>query len=502
MNIGDMYNTNYISYRDMYITMEPTKVDWLKQALASMNPWWRGSADTLEVDDLVPRVAFEDVLASVRGNLVTSLTGPRQVGKTTMLRQCIRALIEEDGVAPGNVLLLDLDTPYLTAGLDRPLNDMFEVYSSSVLGRDIAAGPERVYVFLDEVCGLPDWERVVKGWEDMQVPVKLVISDSSMTALGRGQAKALTGRISIHRLGPATLADWVRLSGADPPMADLRGSREGLVNALSRGDGAGAAEAISSAHSALYPLRNEIRAALDDYLVWGGYPGLVTLGARERAARLKDIVDLTLLRDVAGANDVREVSLLRDFTAVICRQTAGVLSLTNVARDMGRDRWILSRFLDHLVEAGVVQLSHQYTGPHRSSARKERKVHVASPGFANEMAVALDPVAVLGRGRAALLAESIASVHLMALEGGHLGTWGRPPRFWRQGGVEVDIVIEPGGVAVPIEVKYGRGEGAEKGVKAFMDKWDAPLGMVTHMGDLVLDPPVLQVPLWVLLMLC
>lgn len=487
---------------DVYITMESDKVDWLKQALASMNPWWRRNSTALEVEGLVPRSGFDDVLASVRGDLVTSLTGPRQVGKTTMLRQCIRALMEEDGVAPEHVLFLDLDTPYLTSGLDRPLNDLFEVYSSIVLGRDITAGPETVHVFLDEVCGLPDWERVIKGWQDAKAPVKLIISDSSMTALGRGQAKALTGRASIIRLGPVTLSDWMRLGGTQLPLADLRGAREALVASLSRMDGAGAADAIAAAHSALYPIRNEVRAALDDYLVWGGYPGLAELGTRERAARLKDIVDLTLLRDVAGANDVREVTLLRDFAAVICRQTAGILSLTNIAKDLGRDRWILSRFLDHLEEAGVVQISQQYTGPHRSSARKERKVHVATPGFANEMAVALDPSAVIGTERVTHLAESAMSVHSMNLEGGHLGIWGRAPRFWRYKKKEVDIVIEPGGVAVPIEVKYGKGEDAEKGVRAFMDEWDAPLGIVAHMGDMRLEPPVLHVPLWVLMMIC
>ncbi len=482
--------------------MESEKVDWLKQALTSMNPWWRGNSAALEVEGLVPRSGFDDALASVRGDLVTSLTGPRQVGKTTMLRQCILALVEEDGVDPRNVLYLDLDTPYLTAGLDRPLNDLFEVYSSSVLGRDISVGPETVYVFLDEVCGLPDWERVVKGWQDTRAPMKLTISDSSMTALGRGLAKALTGRASIIRLGAVTLADWVRLGGVEAPLADLLEAREALISALSRGDGLVAAEAISRAHTALYPIRNEVRAALDDYLVWGGYPGLVDLGTRERAARLRDIVDLTLLRDVAGANDVREVALLRDFAAVICRQTGGVLSITNIAKDMGRDRWILTRFLDHLVEAGVVLLSQQYTGPHRSSARKERKVHVAAPGFANELAVALDPSAVIGTERATHLAESAMSAHSMILEGGHLGIWGRAPRFWRRKPVEVDIVIEPGGVAVPIEVKYGRGEDAEKGVRAFMEEWKVPLGIITHMGDMRLEPPVLHVPLWVLMMMC
>ncbi len=487
---------------DIYITMDQEKVVWLRQALASMNPWWQAGADALDVARLVPREALADLLASVRGELVTSLIGPRQVGKTTLLRQCIHALIEDEGVDPRRILLVDLDMPYITTGLVRPLNDLLEVYSTSVLGRDVSAGPERVYVFLDEVCGLPDWEQVLKGWQDMHRPVKFVASDSSMTAMARGHGKSLTGRVAIERLGHATLADWVRLGGGAQEMPSLAHLRSGLVQGLGRGDAAGTVEVLREAHSTLYPWKVKIVAALEDYLVWGGYPGLVQLGPREREARMKDIVDLTMLRDVAGVNGVREVTLLRDFTSILCRQTAGILNLTNIAEELGRDRWVLSRFLDHLVEAGVVQLSHQYTGPLRASARKDRKVHVAAPGFANEMAAALHPRAVLDTGRAPLLAESVASAHLMSLEHGHLGPWGKAPRFWRRNGAEVDVIIEPEGTTVPIEVKYGKGRGGRSAIDAFMDRWEAPIGIVAHMGDIKLEPPVLEVPLWLLLMLC
>jgi predicted AAA+ superfamily ATPase len=500
--IRDVYTTTFINMSDIYITMDPNKVTWLRQAFSSMNPWWHGGADALDVARLVPREALADLLASVRGELVTSLIGPRQVGKTTLLRQCIRALIEDDGVDPRHILMIDLDTPYIVAGLERPLNDLLEVYSTSVLGRDVSEGPERVYVFLDEVCGLPDWERVLKGWQDMHRPVKFVASYSSMTAMARGHGRSLTGRVAIERLGHATLADWVRLGGGGQELPGLAHLRAGLVRGLGTGDAAATVEVLREAHSALYPWKVRIIASLEDYLVWGGYPGLVPLGPREREARMKDIVDLTMLRDVAGANDVREVTLLRDFTSLLCRQTAGILNLTNIASELGRDRWILSRFLDHLVEAGVVQLSHQYTGPFRASARKDRKVHVAAPGFANEMAAALHPRAVFDTGRASLLAESVASAHLTSLERGHLGPWGKAPRFWRERGAEVDVIVEPEGTTVPIEVKYGLGRRGRSAIRAFMDRWEAPIGIVAHMGELKLEPPVLEVPLWLLLMLC
>jgi len=41
-----------------------------------------------------------------------------------------------------------------------------------------------------------------------------------------------------------------------------------------------------------------------------------------------------------------------------------------------------------------------------------------------------------------------------------------------------------------------------RGVERFLEKWDAPLGVAAHMGEIDLEPPVLEVPLWLLLMLC
>ena len=41
-----------------------------------------------------------------------------------------------------------------------------------------------------------------------------------------------------------------------------------------------------------------------------------------------------------------------------------------------------------------------------------------------------------------------------------------------------------------------------RGVERFMEMWDAPLGMAAHMGEIDLEPPVLEVPLCLLHMLC
>jgi hypothetical protein len=484
--------------------MDASARERLRLVLQDMNPWWSTGKVPLAKEGIVPREEMDGLEVSLRNDLATSLIGPRQVGKTTMVHQCIRSLIEDQGVRPREVLFVDLDRPYLLTGLERHLNEILETYAQSVLGRDVTEGPEKVWVFLDEVCTLPDWERVLKGWVDRHAPVKFVFSDSSITALVKGQGKSMTGRVNIQRVWPIGLMDTLRIGGADIPVGALEASRVALIRALSVGDAEGVVGQLTAAHSALYPLRTTIEAALDDYLIWGGYPGLIGLPPEDRRARLETIVDLTLARDVEEVYGVREPLLLRNLAGLLAHELSGLLKTSSVAGDLSHDRSTVERHIGYLVEAGVVVLSPQHTGRARSSARKEKKVRMRASALANALASMLDPTTFAQSGRAPRVMENVVAMHMGALEARGGGSFLNPPRFWRTQGAEVDVVVEFAGVPLPVEVKHSGSvrPNDRRGVERFLETWDAPLGIVAHRGELELEPPVLEVPLWLLLMLC
>src|SRR3989338_755660 len=73
--------------------------------------------------------ALHDQVAS---NKVTSIVGPRRVGKTTIMFQLIDHLIKS-GVGKNRVVYVSMDNAYLQTAADEVMNDVLQVYAKFVL---------------------------------------------------------------------------------------------------------------------------------------------------------------------------------------------------------------------------------------------------------------------------------------------------------------------------------------------------------------------------------
>ena len=80
----------------------------LEKDLYRLNPWWHG----LPQEELPPfkRWAFRTALERLRTGLTkaTVVTGPRQVGKSTLMRQIIQTLLD-DGTNPKHIFYVQFD---------------------------------------------------------------------------------------------------------------------------------------------------------------------------------------------------------------------------------------------------------------------------------------------------------------------------------------------------------------------------------------------------------
>src|SRR5579862_8614861 len=110
--------------------------------LSQFNPWWRKES----IPDLPTwkRSVFNELLTWVTNPpalRAVMLSGPRQVGKTTLLLQVIDNLIE-NGVRAANIIYVTFDHPvFKLAGLEAVLEAWRELEPKM-------EGPE--YLFLDE----------------------------------------------------------------------------------------------------------------------------------------------------------------------------------------------------------------------------------------------------------------------------------------------------------------------------------------------------------------
>ena len=344
------------------------------------------------------------------------IAGPRQVGKTTLVRQ---VLTDRSGAAH-------------YASADEPgLRDRLWLEQQWETAR-LLTGEDPVLV-LDEVQKISGWSEVVKRlWDEDTAagrPLKVVLLGSAPLLVERGIMESLAGRFEIIRL----------------------------------------------THWTYEEMRDSFGWDLATYIFHGGYPGAAPLvDDTERWSRyiLDALIEPTISRDVLLLTRVDKPAVLRRLFELACTYSGQILSYTKMLgqlQDAGNTT-TLAHYLDLLAGAGMVTGLGKYSGAvvrRRASSPKLQVLNTAlmtAPlGIARREAEA--DSSLWGR-----IVESAVGAHLAnaAVRGGFR------LYYWRAGDREVDFVIEsPQGCVTALEVKSGPGKRTAAGMAAF-DKEHSP----------------------------
>jgi len=129
------------------------------------NPWWESTAlikedsklKELESLKFVYRHPFLEEFP-FRKDCILTLRGPRQIGKSTLVKQLVESLIEKKGVSGERIFFYSCDS----VADYRELDTILSAYMESA--RAITKG--RLYIFLDEISFVREWQRAVKALAD------------------------------------------------------------------------------------------------------------------------------------------------------------------------------------------------------------------------------------------------------------------------------------------------------------------------------------------------
>jgi len=246
---------------------------------AEQNPWW--TTDTWRKEDKHlqtflasayqwdPRIKY---FLDLTKDIVFTLRGPRQVGKTTLLKIMIAELIDK-GTAPQNILYYACDL------VDNPkeLAGIIQRYVTTRRARE----KKRLYVFMDEVSSVKGWQKGVKFLSDKGVLTNttLILSGSHSLDL-RVSAEQLPGRRGEATSTPDIIflpmkfAEYAEVTDErmNALIKDLdilpKARRHEEILALSRGSISPTIEKLA------FELPRTARL-LDNYLVSGGIPRCV-----------------------------------------------------------------------------------------------------------------------------------------------------------------------------------------------------------------------------------
>ena len=359
------------------------------------------------------RRVFDQLLFRVEESAerIQVVRGPRQVGKTTMVRQVLREV--------------DLPTHYASAD-DPVLRDAFWLASEWEKGRRLARKRNGAAVLaIDEIQKVSGWAETVKRlWDEDRhtaLPLRVVLLGSAALLVQKGLSESLAGRF----------------------------------------------ETIPTPHWSFGEMRDAFGFSLDEFVHFGGYPGAAALiedEARWASFVLDSIVETTVSRDLLLLTRVDKPALLRSLFRLVCDYSSQIVSyqkLTGRLQDAGNTT-TLAHYLDLLSAAGLAVGLEKHSAGKVRQRRSTPKLLTLDTGLVSATSGRSFAEARADGRHWGRLVETAVGAHLLAT---------RDPRaevtYWRDRGKEVDFVVQRGTQLTAIEVKSGRRRDGLPGMAAF-----------------------------------
>jgi predicted AAA+ superfamily ATPase len=357
------------------------------------------------------RAAFETLLGRLTEprRFIQVVSGPRQVGKTTLVRQVTRAL----------------GRPVHEATADDPgLRDREWLEAAWSAGRALAATPAGAVLVVDEIQKISGWSETVKRlWDEdtaRGLDLRVVVLGSAPLLVQRGLGESLAGRFETVRLSHWSYGEMRAAFGWD----------------------------------------------IERFIVFGGYPGAAALiddPERWRSYILDSLIETTLARDILLLTRIDKPALLRQLFRLGCDYSGQVVSyqkLVGQLQDAG-NTVTLAHYLRLLGDVGLLTGLEKHAGSRIRQRGSSPKLLALDTGLVTAMSGG-SPATRADGDRWGRQVETAVGGHLVNTAGRSISvTW------WRERGREVDFVLSDGRRLVAIEVASGRRKAALPGLAAF-----------------------------------
>lgn len=271
----------------------------------------------------IPR--FFDLKKQLRPNKALILFGPRQVGKTTLLKDFLSSFSGK----------YRLDT-----GDDIKMQELFSSGDLKAL-MEYAAGFDLIAI--DEAQRIAGIGEAVKILVDHVPGIKVIATGSSSFELAGQIGEPLTGR-------KVTLTLY--------PIAQIELSR------------------IHNVH--------ELKEQLDERLIFGSYPEVVTASDRKEKTRIaEELTHSYLLKDILSLERIKSSKILLDLLRLLAFQIGKEVSLSELGTRLGLDYKTVQRYLDLLEKSFVIVNVRGFSRNLRHEITSKSKYYFVDNGVRN-----------------------------------------------------------------------------------------------------------------------
>ena len=433
----------------------------LLRVLRAYNPWWETQKIPASFAKKLHRTAYYqafNIFNTPTLKRAIVLSGPRRVGKTTILYQIADQSIQK-GTSPEQVLYLTLEHPILKLV---PIDQLLDLYSKEITG-----SKESAIVLLDELQYIDRPTQWLKILVDRFPNWKIIATGSASIALKGKDKESGVGR-------------WIEV-----PVPTLSFFEYILIKKYESGEGAAPEFETNVLPSQLHTLPSHeqqkivrvlspVAKELPGFILQGGFPETALQDDVALAQRLlrEDIVDKVLKRDMAAFYGVRKLPELEKLFVYLCIHTGAIVNFSEVGKELAISKPTVYALLKALEGAHLIRAVHSLDITGKKVLKRTTKWYIVDASIRN---------AVLLRGKELILDPQEMGVVIEIAAISQLSTFDYPVQpkigYWKNGkGKEVDLIVDtPNGSPIAVEIKYreqvsmGSGEGIFDYLKSHED---------------------------------
>lgn len=312
------------------------------ELLEILQDWnfWKKELDTGKERE----VYLEKCLRFLHTNIVTAIIGVRRAGKSYIMRQTIKKLIEE-GTERKNILMVNFEDNRFVEFYPKLLDEIFETYL------EFLKPCKKPFVFLDEVHNVPKWERWVRTTQELG-KAKIIVSGSSSKLMAGELATVLTGRHLDVFVFPLSFEEFLYFN-------DLE-----IKDELD-----------------LIAKRIEIKRIFNEYFEFGGFPEVV-LSSDKKQLSLTYFDDI-LTKDIEKRYRLKKSEKLRALARFYLTNISNTITFNSLKKSLDTTTNTIEKFSSYLEEAGMIFFVKRFSFKVKEQEKSARKVYSVDVGLAN-----------------------------------------------------------------------------------------------------------------------
>jgi len=385
---------------------------------------------------MINRNIFSSIWRKINSHEIILLNGPRQVGKTTIMKQIIEKLKKEKNIKKDQILYFDLE-----------ISEDLIIWSDQ--NTALSALPKnetnkKYYIFIDEFQKSNSIGSTLKVIHDHYPHIKLIITGSASWYLDINES--LMGRKRVFPIWQLSFSEFLNLEKNQKIKTIFNSSLNNILE-----------------------INQDSLDLLNNYLLefirYGAYPEVINAKSKnEKKEILSEIINSYILKDVQLYNFSATSIQVRKILVLLADRVGSLLDINNLSLNIGLGRTAMLNRLDLLKNTFVLNILPPFYTNKTKEIVKNPKAYISDLGLRNKI---LDNFNIVAQTK--YFGQNIENFIMTEfLKNNKQDSL----YYWRsKNKLEVDFVIKKDNNLVPIEIKSGNEESIPDGLKQFISTY-------------------------------